>query len=138
MRIFTCQHTKTDFGNLWKFEDSTKMSSFSMYSYDDDPKTVYISDVFVDDLNRHKGIGNAILGEAEDRAAYWGMERIRLRVVGSSWMRRWYERHGYRFLVDDTNKNYDWLEKNIAVDEDSACTSPVNVVSSPRTGEPRP
>lgn len=118
MRIYTCEHTKTDFGDLWYFEDSTNMSSFSMYSYDDNPKTVYISDIFVDNLNRRKGIGDAMLDEAEDRAVYWGMERIRLRVIGSSWARGWYERRGYCFLMDDTNKNYDWMEKTITVDKE--------------------
>lgn len=93
----------------WKFEND--VSRFSLHYYPDDPDTVYLFSLFVEEKYRKQGVGNAILEYAEDFAKEHGFTNIMLKVNSHSWMYPWYCRHGYWF--NNVEKEYHWLLKTL-------------------------
>lgn len=56
---------------------------------------IFFSNLVVDESCRNRGIGNALLEEAEKIGRNIGCNVITLDVKYNSWMREWYERKGY-------------------------------------------
>ena len=107
------KHEKTDFGDVWYISSSPKgIFRFAIYRYDDDKKTIYLSNVFVDKEHRKEGIGNAILNAADKIAKKMNADSICLKVKRDSFVYEWYKRYGYSDLcVDDEDKEFMWMVK---------------------------
>ena len=113
MKVRT-KHNKTDFGDVWYMSDPNDIFRFAIYRYDDDFDTVYLSNVFVDENYREKGLGNEILNSANDMAKQLNAKSICLKVIRNSFVHDWYERHGYSDLsVDEEEPQYIWMIKRL-------------------------
>ena len=105
---------KTDFGNVWYISSNPKgIFRFAIYRYDDDKKkTIYLSNVFVDEERRKEGIGNSILNAADKIAKKMNADSICLKVKRESFVHEWYKRHGYSDLcTDEEDKEFTWMVK---------------------------
>ena len=104
---------KTDFGDVWYISSSPKgIFRFAIYRYDDDKKTIYLSNVFVDEERRKEGIGNSILNAADKIAKKMNADSICLKAKQDSFVHEWYKRHGYSDLcADDEDKDFMWMVK---------------------------
>lgn len=88
--------------------------TFALYVYNDDVKTMYLSNVFVSYFDRKQGIGNKILLMAETETRKHNADTICLKVLKSSWMHDWYKRHGYSdFREDEEDNEYIWMKHHI-------------------------
>ena len=112
MKILVKQE-KTDFGDVWHISSSPKcIFRFAIYGYDDDKKTIYLSNVFVDEEHRREGFGNSILNVADKIAKKMNADSICLKAKIDSFVHEWYKRHGYSDLcIDEENKEYTWMVK---------------------------
>lgn len=89
--------------------------TFALYVYNDDVKTMYLSNVFVSYFDRKQGIGNKILLMAETETRKHNANTICLKVLKSSWMHDWYKRHGYSdFREDEEDNEYIWMKHHIS------------------------
>jgi len=114
MNNFDIREEATDFGKCWYISDLKKSFRFALYTYDDDPDTVYLSNVFVDEKYRRTGLGNIILEMATDIAKKMEFKTIILKVLKTSFVHEWYERHGYRdFVADSEDISYVWMKKEL-------------------------
>ena len=93
------------------YREEDIQTRFAFYTYKDEPSTLYLSNVFVEETNRNKGFGTKILVAAEKVAETLGMTSIRLKVKRDSPANAWYRKHGYSYMTFDGD--YDWFEKNI-------------------------
>ena len=105
----TVKHTK--WGIIRYYVNASKFR-FSLYKYDDDKLVEYLSNVHVEKSYRRHGIGNGVLKMAEDEARSHDSKYLMLKVLKTSWMHDWYERHGYEnFCFDEDNQEYIWMKK---------------------------
>lgn len=75
-------------------------------------KTIYLSNVFVDEERRKEGIGNSILNAADKIAKKMNADSICLKVKRESFVHEWYKRHGYSDLcTDEEDKEFTWMVK---------------------------
>ena len=107
----TTRKEKTNFGVVIYVEDVNKSFSFAMYRYDDDPSTVYLANVFVEESQRGKGFGNIILNSADEIAKRVNASSICLRAEIGSFAHQWYKRHGYTDF--EKENKFMWMEKKI-------------------------
>lgn len=106
---------KTDFGTVWYYDAEDGSFRFAVYQYDDDPDSLYFSNLFVKEENRGNGIGNVILKHIDDIANEKNATRIILRVKKESFVQKWYERNGYTYIEDDQEEpGFVWMEKQIS------------------------
>ena len=84
---------------------------FAFYTYQDDPGTLYLSNVFVEEASRNHGFGTRILRAAEKVAETIGATTISLKVKQNTPANTWYRKNGYGFVAFEDG--YDWLEKNL-------------------------
>jgi predicted GNAT family N-acyltransferase len=91
------------------------LSRFSIYKYDDDKSTIYLSDVFVGEKIRQMGNGNNILSVVDKIGNYFGAKYICLKVKKESFAQKWYMRHGFKKYIDDGD--YIWMRKEIPENE---------------------
>lgn len=115
-RIFAmCQQEKqkeqkfAGWNEDWQKENI--QTRFAFYTYKDDPCTLYLSNVFVEETSRNKGFGTKILAVAEKVAETLGTTYIRLKVKQNSPANAWYRKNGYMYVAFEDG--YDWLEKNL-------------------------
>jgi len=108
----TIEHT--DFGTVWRYSDDESKFRFALYMYDDDPETIYMSNVYVDEAKRGKGIGQKLVDAAENIARKTGCRQMILKVLDESWMHEWYARCGYEdLMVDEEEDQYIWMRKDL-------------------------
>ena len=106
---------KTDFGTVWYYDAEDGSFRFAVYQYDDDPDSLYFSNLFVKEENRGNGIGNVILKHIDDIAKEKDAARIILRVKKESFVQKWYERNGYTYIEDDQEEpGFVWMKKQIS------------------------
>ena len=106
---------KTDFGTVWYYDAEDGSFRFAVYQYDDDPDTLYFSNLFVNEDQRGNGTGNRILKQVDEIAKEKGVSTICLRVKKDSFVHRWYERNGYIYIEDDQEEpGYVWMNKQIS------------------------
>jgi len=91
------------------YDEDNLQARFAFYTYRDDPSTLYLSNVFVEETSRNKGFGTKILAAAERVAETLGITSIRLKVKRDSPANAWYRKHGYSYMT--FKGDYDWLEK---------------------------
>ena len=102
----------TDWGAVYRY--SGKNYRFALYIYNDDTKTMYLSNFRVEPKARKHGLGNAILVTIENESKKYGADNIALKVLKSSWVHDWYERKGYVDFADDKEDNsFIWMKKRI-------------------------
>ena len=89
-----------------------KYYKFCLYSYSDEPKTIYLSNVEVKRKHRKHGYGNILLKHAKQLAKERGYESMYLKVAENTWQEKWYKRNGFYFFVDDVI-NWIWLKYDI-------------------------
>lgn len=105
------EQKKTEWGIVYIYRGDNYR--FSLYVYNDDMKTMYLSSVRVNPTVRKKGIGNYILDIAENEAKKYGADNILLIVSKSSWVHDWYKRRGFADFMIDKHKDYIWMQKQI-------------------------
>lgn len=93
------------------YNEENIQTRFAFYTYKDDPCTLYLSNVFVEETSRNKGFGTKILTAAEKVAETLGVTYIRLKVKQNSPANAWYRKNGYGYVAFEDG--YDWLEKNL-------------------------
>lgn len=101
---------KTKWGTIVYYKEKNNFFKFALYYYDDDPKTVYLANVRVNENVRKNGYGNTILRFVFKYAKENNFENIILKVDKSSWVKSWYERNGFIDL-NDADSNYIWMQK---------------------------
>lgn len=97
----------------WKdeYREEDIQTRFAFYTYKDDPSTLYLSNVFVEEASRNHGFGTRILKAAEKAAEAVGATTISLKVKQDSPANAWYRKNGYGYVCFEDG--YDWLEKNL-------------------------
>ena len=106
--------------NEWSedYREEDIQTRFAFYTYKDDPSTLYLSNVFVEEASRNHHFGTRILSAAEKVAETIGATTISLKVRQDSPANTWYRKNGYGYVTFEDG--YDWLEKNLE------CTKPSN------------
>ena len=99
--------------NEWSddYREEDIQTRFAFYTYKDDPSTLYLYNVFVEEASRNHGFGTKILSAAEKVAETIGATTIRLKVKQDSPANNWYRKNGYGYVSFEGE--YDWLEKNL-------------------------
>jgi len=90
-------------------EDADILQRFSFYSYKDEPNVLYLSNVFVNEEYRNKGIGTKILKIADEVSTYLKCNSIRLKTENGSNAESLYRKNGYKILTEEGKQI--WLEK---------------------------
>jgi len=93
------------------YNEEDLQTRFAFYTYKDDPSTLYLSNVFVEEASRNHGFGTRILRAAEKVAETIGATTISLKVKQDSPANVWYRKNGYGYVAFEDE--YDWLEKNL-------------------------
>lgn len=93
------------------YDEENLQTRFAFYTYKDEPSTLYLSNVFVEETSRNHGFGTRILKAAEKVAETIGATTIRLKVKQDSPANTWYRKNGYGYVAFEDG--YDWLEKNL-------------------------
>lgn len=106
------EQKKTEWGIVYTYRGVNY--GFALYVYNDDLKTMYLSNVRVKPTARKRGIGNDILVTAENEAKKYGADNISLVVSKSSWVHDWYKRYGFADFMIDKHKDYVWMQKQIS------------------------
>lgn len=96
-------------------EDAYILQRFSFYLYKDEPNVLYLSNVFVNEEYRNKGIGTEILKIADKVSTYLKCNSIRLKTENGSNAESLYRKNGYKTLKEEGNQI--WLEKQAKVEE---------------------
>lgn len=107
--ISSVQQKPAEWNEDWQKENI--QTRFAFYTYKDDPCTLYLSNVFVEETSRNKGFGTKILAAAEKIAETFGATYIRLKVKQNSPANAWYRKNGYGYVAFEDG--YNWLEKNL-------------------------
>jgi len=93
------------------YREEDIQTRFAFYTYKDDPSTLYLSNVFVEEASRNHGFGTRILRAAEKVAETIGATTISLKVKQNSPANKWYRKNGYGYVAFEDG--YDWLGKNL-------------------------
>ena len=94
-----------------EYAEEDLQTRFAFYTYKDEPKMLYLSNLFVEESSRNHGYGTRILEATEEVADVFGANFIRLKVKKDSPVNEWYRKHGYE--LNCTEDDYDWLEKDL-------------------------
>ena len=92
-----------------EYRNDELITRFAFYQYKDEPDILYLSNVFVEESNRNRGLGRKILRAAEKAAVALDAKYIRLKVKKDSPAYIWYCNNGYEYMTSDNE--VDWLEK---------------------------
>lgn len=98
-------------------EDADILQRFSFYSYKDEPNVLYLSNVFVNEEYRNKGIGTKILKIADEVSTYLKCNSIRLKTENGSNAESLYRKNGYKILTEEGKQI--WLEKQAEKKDDN-------------------
>ena len=103
-----------DSEHLWWLKN--RYYKFCLYSYSDEPKIIYLSNVYVNKLFRKHRYGNILLKHAKHLAKERGYEFMYLKVKSDTWIQKWYERNGFKFhkkVKTNTKQKWVWLKYEI-------------------------
>lgn len=101
---------KVEDRTIWYY--STDKSHWALYTYEDEPKGIYLANVYVNEEFRKQNEGNKILEEVTKNAIEMGGENLFLMCDKSSWVESWYKRHGFSDFCDE-NEYSTWLVKKL-------------------------
>lgn len=85
--------------------------SLTLHRYSDNPCEIILTSLLVY-KNRRSGTGTKLMLRAEQIAKGLGATHICLQTNKFEWVSKWYERIGYKFLMDSEN-NLVWMKKII-------------------------
>ena len=83
------------------------------YTFNDDKKTFYMSELTVDPMYRRLGLGLKLQKLREQMAKKKGYKYTCLFVKKGSWMAKWYKRRGYKYYQKYKKKGFVWLRKKL-------------------------
>ena len=83
------------------------------YYFHDDKRTFYMDQLTVNENHRRKGFGLKMQELREHIARDMGFKYTMLWVVKGIWMRKWYERRGYKYHSQHKKYNAVWLRKKL-------------------------
>ncbi|MDD6210536.1 MAG: GNAT family N-acetyltransferase [Bacteroidales bacterium] len=85
-----------------------------LYRYNDDPNTVYLDCLSVDENARRHGVGTELQEIRENIGRSMGANISCLWVEKDTWMHDWYKKRGYKDLRDNENEEGAiWMEKSL-------------------------
>ena len=93
------------------YREEDLQTRFAFYTYKDEPSVLHLSNLFVEEASRNRGLGTKILKAAEKVAEMIGASLIGLRVKQDSPANAWYRKNGYGYVASEDG--YDWLEKKL-------------------------
>ena len=100
-----------DWGSTILYMEENGRASASLYWYDDDKTTMYLSELSVSPVYRNEGVGTELQVLREETCKLLGGKRTRLMVKKDTWMYDWYKRRGYEEFED--NVDFIWLQKEL-------------------------
>lgn len=84
------------------------------YTFQNDKGAIYLSDLSVSEGYRNNGLGLEMQLKREDLGRELGCKYSYLFVRKGSWMRKWYDRRGYKyFCKKEDDKTSVWLRKKL-------------------------
>jgi len=84
----------------------------SIYWYDDDKTTVYMSSLKVAKDIRKRGFGTKLQEMREEIGRTMGAKHSILLAQNESWMYKWYKRRGYSdYKSHEVKKGFVWMRK---------------------------
>ena len=108
------QHiNKSDWGTSIYFMEENGDAYGRAYIYSDSPKTIYLEGLSVIESKRDKGFGTEIQEVRENYGRSVGCKYSMLVVKSDSWMRKWYERRGYKNYGPHDLENHIWMKKKL-------------------------
>lgn len=115
MEFITHKHV-ADWGITIHFMEKNGKAYAKCYYYVDKPKSFCLSDLNVDEDSRRKGYGLKLQLIREELALELGYKYTYLFVEKKSWMKKWYERRGYKYYSKyREDKKMVWMRKKIIV-----------------------
>jgi len=87
-----------DLGDWWQVDIMRRdgIAKAYFYQYEDQMYQGVLSGLHVDTRFRKNGLGLQLQEMREDLAQVLGCERVQLFCEKDSWMRKWYEKRGYK------------------------------------------
>lgn len=80
---------------------------YCLYTYNDEPKIVYLSHLYVNPQYRSRGLGRTVINLIKDEVfEYRRAEELRLWVNKDSWVHGWYKRAGFKDMEGETDNSY--------------------------------
>lgn len=105
--------SKTDWGTVYMFMESKGRAFARAYIYDDDPKTIILDWLQVDEDSRNQGFGTWLQKVREELGRELGCKWSMLWVVKGTWQRKWYKRRGYKYFGSFKENKAVWLRKKL-------------------------
>lgn len=102
--------------NIKQIEVKTEFGQCCLLIYLDDLSKGYLTNVEIFKEHRRQGHGNELLETALRIAKQQGVSCVVLQVASDSFVRRWYEKHGFRRLnvyQHSPQESHIWMTKEI-------------------------
>lgn len=106
---------------LWEDETGWVMMIMQMnghamcraYGYSDDPKTIFLDSLYVNEEHRNRGYGEKLQLIREAIGKEFGCKKAMLWVYSGTWMEKWYRRRGYRRKGKPKDEHSIWMSKSL-------------------------
>jgi N-acetylglutamate synthase-like GNAT family acetyltransferase len=93
------------------FNNNSVIATAHIYYYYSKPHIAVISNIYVSDAFQGERIGSEIMKILSDSIRHFkSFTEIRLWVKRGSWMQKWYERLGFKYLKDKDDNDI-WMQK---------------------------
>lgn len=99
---FQVEFPKCYYGTEIKIYSIDGNISCLIYWYDDDPLTIYMSNLFVCETKRRQGIANVMLHVFEKVALIKNADYVALAVRPNTWQVDWYQSRGFSVWAKET------------------------------------
>jgi len=102
-------------GSIIYIMEKDGKSFCSVYWYNDDPSTIFISNLSVNPENRNQGLATELQEMCEEMGRDFGYTISCLWVNKNTWVHDWYERRGYEDHIphEDDIENLIWMRKSL-------------------------
>lgn len=101
---------KDDKKIIWIKSDN---ASSSLYFYNDDNESIYISNLIVKNKFRNNKLGTKLLELTENIGILLNAINAYLWVDKNSWLHDWYKRKGYSDFQKHERDGYVWMKKQL-------------------------
>jgi len=112
MKVIVHNDNRAD-SNFINLMDEKGLAYSRGYYFHDDKKIFYLDQLSVYVSHRNKGYGLKMQLLREEIAKNLGFKYTMLWVVKGTWMRKWYERRGYKYYSQHKKYNAVWLKRKI-------------------------